>query len=364
MTLANRAQERALRLGMPFRVHLVLTHTCNLACAHCYQAEHVGAGELSTDEVKALLADLAALGVLYLVLGGGEPLARRDFWEILAEARRLKFAVTLYTNGTLIDAAVAKRIREAGVAEVSLSLHGAEARTHDAFVRRQGSFDRVQRAMDLLEAEGLPVSVKASVSKTNVREMPQLATDLSKRRLTILSTNTTLFARDDGDETPLAYRVNEEEQRRHVRAEFAAMPRAQFEALLDDARRTLAAPESLGSAPCQAARTTFAVQPNGDVTPCTQTAGQVMGNVRQRPLAEIWGRSTVGDNFRALSKGSFVAGQCTTCPYRALCNRCAALSMNETGKLTGYSAQGCQKTFVRWTEVARRAAELGLESPV
>lgn len=357
-----RPQERAGRLGVPYRVHFVLTHKCNLACAHCYQAEH-DSRDLTFEEVCGVLGQLAELGVLFLVLGGGEPLARRDFWEILAEARRLKFSVELYTNGMLIDAAKAQRLRAFGVAPVSLSLHGAHAETHDAFVRRPGAFDRVNHAIDVLEAAGVPVSVKSMMTRSNAGELPGLLDRFASRPV-LLSLNTAMFPRDDGDRTPVLFRPTEEQERSVVRAELERLSEAQFSRVLDGARRAGARDGT--EAPCQAGRSIFSIQPGGDVTPCNQTTGLVMGNVKQRPIAEIWADSRPGDRFRTTTRGDFEASnaECGTCPFKHVCQRCAAMSLADSGSFTGHSAQKCRSTKVYWTEVRRRAELLGLPCPV
>lgn len=358
------AQARAERLGAPYRVHFVLTHKCNLACAHCYQAEH-DSEDLSTEEVFRVLGELAALGVLELVLGGGEPLARRDFWEIFEEARRLRFLVTLYTNGTLIDEERAHRLKRMGVARVSLSLHGAEARTHDAFVRRPGAFDRINRAIDLLKAQSIHVVVKTSATVLNHREIPALRERYEGRRGTTLSVNTRLFSKDDGDRSPQRLHIDEATERADVRERLLRMSRAEFDAILARAARAQAS-ERAEQPPCQAARTTFAIHPGGDVTPCVQSAGQVMGNVRRRSLSDIWRESTVGTTFRALELEDFVQAddECARCPFRKVCTRCPAMSFLETGSLTGRAEQLCRSTKIFWTEVRRRCDELGLKCPV
>lgn len=357
-------QARAARLGAPYRVHFILTHKCNLACAHCYQAEH-DSEDLDTAEVKRVLGELAGLGVLELVLGGGEPLARRDFWEILEEARRLQFAVTLYTNGTLIDEDKAARLKAMNIVKVSLSLHGAEAKTHDTFVRRPGAFDRINRTIDLLEAQGLPVVVKTSLTRTNHREIPKLKEKFAGRKLTTLSVNTRIFPRDDGDRTPLLFHVDEETERQEARSRLERMPLEEFKRLLAHAQRMQEAGPREQS-PCEAARTTFAIHPSGDVTPCVQSAAQVMGSVRRRQLADIWRDSTVGTKFRNLRQDDFVDAndECSTCPFRKVCSRCAAMSFIETGTLTGRTEQLCRSTKIFWTEVRRRCEALGLTCPV
>lgn len=352
-------QRRAARAGVPYRAHVIVTHVCNLSCVHCYQAEH-GGPELSLSELERAFDELADLGTLFLTLGGGEPLARGDFWEVLAAARKRRFAVEVYTNGMLVDAEAARRFRDAGVVRVDLSLHGAHAETHDAFVRRPGAFDRINRAIDHLEAAGVPVGVKSNLVATNLREAPELEARFAHRPLVQVRTSRTIHPRDDGDAEPLRFLMSEAQEREVVRGELSRQSDESLRRILDGARRAQAT-DAAEIVACQAARTGLAIHPAGDVTPCTQTAGLVMGNVRQRPLREIWLDSGVARKFRQLDADSFE--DCSACPYRKVCNHCAALSLSESGSLTGFSSQVCRSTRVYWSEVERRAAELGETSP-
>ncbi len=79
---------KALELGVPLSAHLDLTWRCNERCIHCY-LDHNDHGELTTAEVKDILEQLAAAGTFFLILSGGEPLLRKDFFEIVEYARRL-----------------------------------------------------------------------------------------------------------------------------------------------------------------------------------------------------------------------------------------------------------------------------------
>ena len=357
-------QRRALAAGLPYRAHVIVTHTCNLACQHCYQAEH-RSDDLSLEELTRVFHEMAGLGTLFLTLGGGEPLARRDFWEVLAAARKERFAVDLFTNGTLVDGEAARRLKQLGVVRVAVSLHGGHAQTHDAFVQRPGTFDRIQRAIDHLTAAGLATEVKTNVTTTNHRELPDIEARLGGRPLVQLKHAFHLHAKDDGDAAPTRLRVDEGQERAATRDELAGWTAERIGKTFEQAARAQAR-SSEELAPCQAARTAFALMPNGDVTPCTVTGGLVMGNVRQRPLAEIWGKSAMGRRFRAISHGSFEGerDECASCDFRKVCGRCPALASEASGSLTGYSAQVCQSTKVRWTELRRRALELGLSCPV
>ncbi len=357
-------QRRALAHGVPYRVHAIVTHRCNLACHHCYQAEHAGP-ELSVAEWSQAFAEMARLGAMFLVIGGGEPLSRRDFWQLLESAAGHRFAIELFTNGMLIDAEVARRLKEGGVMQATLSLHGGHALTHDLFVQRPGSFDRIQRAIDHLEAAGLRVAVRSNVTTQNWRELPLLELRYQGRPLVRYDgAGADLHARDDGDRTPHLFRMTEAQERAFVRRRIDGYDAATVARKMDELRRSQDRSER-DVMPCQAARTYFAIQPNGDVTPCTQTTAHPMGNLRRTPLERIWRDSQAARRFRAIDLSHFTSEteQCAQCRYRHLCSRCPAMSEEHSGSLTGWNPQTCQSTLVYWTELERRAAELGVPVP-
>ncbi|MBM3558142.1 MAG: radical SAM protein, partial [Alphaproteobacteria bacterium] len=115
-----------------------LIRRCNLLCKHCYSisADKDFAGELSRDEIFAVMDDLYSFGVRALILSGGEPLLRPDIFEISRYAKDKGFYVGLSSNGTLIDETTADRIVAAGYDYVGISLDGIGA-THDAFRRKE-----------------------------------------------------------------------------------------------------------------------------------------------------------------------------------------------------------------------------------
>src|SRR5580765_7725905 len=97
--------------AVPMSALFELTYICNHACSFCYNCP-TGQKELNTSQVFEALHKIADFGVLFLTLSGGEPLCRRDFFEIAKEAQRLHFAIRIYTNGYLIDEAMAQRLKE------------------------------------------------------------------------------------------------------------------------------------------------------------------------------------------------------------------------------------------------------------
>src|SRR5574337_914192 len=152
-----------------------LIRRCNLTCKHCYalSADHDYEGELTTAEVFRVMDDLKAAGVSVLILSGGEPLLRRDLFDIAARARAMGFYVGLSSNGTLIDAAMAERIAQARFDYVGISLDGIGA-VHDRFRRLAGAFDRSLGGVRALRAVGVSVGLRYTMTMPNAGELPAL----------------------------------------------------------------------------------------------------------------------------------------------------------------------------------------------
>jgi heme d1 biosynthesis radical SAM protein NirJ len=152
-----------------------LVRRCNLTCMHCYSisADIDFPGELDTAEVLRVMEDLKAFGVPVLILSGGEPLLRKDIFDIAARAKALGFYTALSTNGTLIDLPLAMRIREAAFDYVGISLDGLQA-THDKFRRKAGAFGRSLEALRLCRDMGVKVGVRFTLTQDNAADLPGL----------------------------------------------------------------------------------------------------------------------------------------------------------------------------------------------
>ena len=144
--------ENTLRL-----VFWELTKRCNLRCVHC-RAEALDRGfegEMTTDEARRVLDDIASFSSPIVVLTGGEPLMRADIFDIARYAKEKKLRTALATNGTLIDAAIAGMIKDAGIQRVSISLDGKNESSHDGFRGVAGSFRSAMNGARLLREHGL-----------------------------------------------------------------------------------------------------------------------------------------------------------------------------------------------------------------
>ena len=139
-------------LAAPICLTWELTYACNLACTHCLSSSgRRDPMELSTTEAKALIDEIADMKIFYINIGGGEPMIRRDFFDLVEHAVSRQVGVKFSTNGTRIDEAAARRLAATDYLDIQVSIDGADATTSDK-IRGIGSYDAARRAMDNLKA--------------------------------------------------------------------------------------------------------------------------------------------------------------------------------------------------------------------
>jgi mycofactocin radical SAM maturase len=159
-------------LEAPICLTWELTYACNLSCVHCLSSSgRRDPAELSTAEAMAVLDELAALQVFYINVGGGEPMIRRDFFDLISYAVGSGIGVKFSTNGAFIDAVAARRLTAMDYLDIQISIDGLDAATNDA-VRGIGSYAVARRAMDNLAEAGFgPFKISVVVTRENVEQL-------------------------------------------------------------------------------------------------------------------------------------------------------------------------------------------------
>ncbi|MFQ5454747.1 MAG: radical SAM protein [Nitrospirota bacterium] len=149
-----------------------ITRRCNLSCVHCYSDSHnkIYDGELTTEEAKEMISDLAEFNIPALLLSGGEPLIRKDIFELASYSRNKGLRLTLSTNGTLIDMKTAKRIKEVGFSYVGISFDGI-GETNDRFRGMEGAFDLAMRGVRNCMEAGQKVGLRLTLTRRNYEDL-------------------------------------------------------------------------------------------------------------------------------------------------------------------------------------------------
>src|SRR6516165_8033064 len=174
----------------PFIAIWEVTQACDLACVHCGASAQPERHplELSTDEGKHLIDQIAAMQVPVFVLTGGDPIKRPDLFELIGHAREVGVRVSLTPSATpLLTRDVVIRLKEAGLARLAVSMDGASAETHDAFRGMSGSFARTLDAVRWANEVGLPVQINTTFSRRNIGEIDAIVSLMEQLRITLWS---------------------------------------------------------------------------------------------------------------------------------------------------------------------------------
>jgi radical SAM protein with 4Fe4S-binding SPASM domain len=321
-----------------------LTNRCNLSCSHCYINAHPGArrkDELSTAEIQVVIDDLAAMGTPLILLSGGEPLMREDFWEIAEYIQGKGMKSALSTNGTLIDTEVAIRLKNSGVEYVGVSLDGATAETHDRIRNRTGSFAGSLRALRACRAIGLPCGVRITVTKDNFRELGaliDLATEVGASRFCVYWLVPSGRGQDGHASRQLApaevqevigqlYQKAHEIDPKNLEILTVDSPQDAvyfLQRMRQEDPKNASTVEKLLSfmgSGCSAGDRVANIDPSGNVFPCqfAQEASLRIGNVRQEKFSSLW--NDAGNKVLAAFRKRPVQleGACGTCAEQKLC---------------------------------------------
>ena len=320
------------------------TRTCNLRCMHCYAASDAERhDELSTDEAKAMIDDLAAFGSPVLLFSGGEPCVRGDLVELMSYAKAAGMRVVLSTNGTLITPELAREFASVGLSYVGVSLDGGRE-THDSFRGCTGAFDRALTGLANAQEAGIKVGLRMTLNKLNFREVDDVFALMRQHAINRACFYHLVYtgrgsALIDLDLTHDETRATVRRIMDLTRAWFDEGGRPEVLTVDNHADAPFVYLELLREDPARAEEVMQLLKWNqgnstGNGIACISWDGHVhadqfwrhfsFGNVRERPFSVIWtdtGRTTEANElmFRLKDKRPFVKGRCAACKWLDVC---------------------------------------------
>ncbi len=316
---------------VPLVVSWNLTRKCNLKCAHCYINATTTElkNELTTEESYRLIDQISKVSRPLLILSGGEPLMREDVYDIIKYGTSKGFRMGLGSNGSLIDANVADKLRVAGLATASISLDSNKPALHDAFRGVVGSWNKAIQAIKTLREHGILVQVNTTLTQENYSQIDDIMSKIEK----IGVENFHLFflvptgrGAKMTDISPIMYEdmIKETFAKTHThRLNVRPSCAPQFMRIAQD--RGIDMRQWIRG--CLAGLYYCRIYPNGDITPCPYLPVK-LGNIRQTAFKDIWFSSSV---FKALRNPDSLKGKCGLCSYRNICGGCRARAYGLSG---------------------------------
>jgi len=312
----------------PITINWTLTFRCNFSCSHCYSRPEK-ADELSTEQVKEIMRKVAAYKVPFINFGGGEPLLRKDLFELTSYATSLGFNVSMNTNGYLMTEEKAKLAKESGFKTVGISIDSARADVHDSFRCTKGSHARAVAAARALVKEGIRLTISSVICRINHLEFPTLveqARDLGAEQISLHNYKCTgmgMTNKDELDLTPAEWMTF------YKQAIELKSKETGIRISLDDPITA-----SIHKSPDKAivkgstcGKLSLNIRSNGDVTPCGFIPVSI-GNLLTDDLKDLWDNSTILERMRNKKPKE----KCLTCKHYEDClGGCSARAYAMTG---------------------------------
>ncbi len=317
-----------------------ITRRCNLNCVHCRSSsgmEDMGHPDFSTEEAYRVIDDIVSYASPVVVLSGGEPLLRKDVFDIAKYGTEKGLRMCMATNGSLVTEKICKGIKESDIKMVSLSLDGSTAEIHDNFRNQKGAFTGVMNAAELFNKHGIKFLINSSFTKRNQEDIPEVYKLAKKIGATawymfmIVPTGrgeeimSELISKEDYDDIlDWHYQMEKQEDELLVRPTCAphyyrVVLQKQKEEGEKFKQRTLKFSTG-GSKGCIAGQVIALIDVDENILPCSYFPKNA-GNLKKQTFKDIWENSTLFKELRDFKK---YKSRCGSCEYINVCGGCRA----------------------------------------
>ncbi|MHB0981394.1 MAG: heme b synthase [Thermoleophilia bacterium] len=348
---------------LPKLIAWEVTRSCNLSCVHCRASAEKGPypGELTLEQGKALIDDIVSFSNPVLILTGGDPLMRADIFEIVGHARAAGLRVVMSPNGTLVTPEVARKMKEAGIPRISISIDFPTAELHDKFRGVPGAFEGAVRGVRTAIEAGVQVQINSTITRLNVEyldDLLALAEDLGAVALHPFLLVPTGRGKDLGPEelppedyertlnwvydrqktSRIFFKPTDAPHYHRIMRQRAKEDGIDLKELKMHPQSHAAMAGKVGKAGhpgdldshsrgCLAGIGFCFISHVGQVQPCGYF-DVVAGDVKERPFSEIWQTSPLFQDLRDVDK---LGGKCGICEYRRVCGGCRARAYEVSG---------------------------------
>jgi len=351
--IARFGVQRPFISGAPFLVVWDITYACNLKCKHCYASAGKSLeNELTTEEAKQVIDKLDRASVPIIAFSGGEPLVRKDIFELTQYSCDKGIYVAIATNATLISKEKAREMKEAGVRFIQISLDGANAEIHDKFRGINGVYDKTIQGIKNCVNEGFFVNIAATATKYNYKEIPKII-DLCEQLgvnwfmlYNFVPTGRGEFIAEN-DLTPperekvlnVLWEKLKNGGKVNVLSTAPQFARVAMESEIGKnekivpthfanpslSEKLVNLAEFIGG--CGCGRFYCAIRPNGNIEPCVFFP-LTIGNIIENDFENLWTKNPI---LKELRNKDILEGNCSECDFRYYCGGCRARAYGYTG---------------------------------
>ena len=337
------------KLGLPISGNFELTARCNFNCPMCYvhmtQEQVDAAGrELTAQEWLSIAKEARDKGMVFVLLTGGEPLVRKDFFEIYDGMREMGLIVSINSNGSMLKGDILEHFLENPPFRFNISLYGGSNTTYQKMCGIP-AYDQVKENIRKLRQAGVDVSLNLSITPYNKDDLAQIYADAKELDVNIRASSYMYPSiRINGEQYGCGNRLScaesakysvEWDKLRFTEEEFAIRAHNMAQKLSTE-QDGCPLEEGEGGVRCRAGSSSFWMTWDGKMTPCGMLTTPVV-----KPL-EI-GFDAAWEQIRTETAKIKTPSKCNGCDYKDICGACAAVYYTETGKFDGVPEYVCQR---------------------
>ena len=364
--LTSKLFSKASSIRLPLSGTFELSPICNFTCKMCYvrtTSEEVLQHDrtmLTCEQWIQIAEDAKRMGMLYLLLTGGEPFLWPDFWRLYEHLSQMGFVLSINTNGSMINEEIVEKLKKDVPSRINITLYGASDETYERLCGIKGAFKKVDRAITLLRSAGIPVKLNCSLTPYNADDIGAMIQYAEEREL-ILVVNTYMFPPIRRDEKAIGLndRFTPKEATHYnllrYKLQYGGDNYHQF---LSSVRQGAIPPPGLdeacvdpidGKVRCRAGKAAFWITWDGYMTPCGMMTKPAI-DIREGSFEETWHHIVAATDSLKLSS------VCEKCKNQELCHSCAAMALAETGDTSGIPSYLC-KTVEELITIAEKDAD-------
>ncbi|OGW32189.1 MAG: GeoRSP system radical SAM/SPASM protein [Nitrospirae bacterium GWC2_42_7] len=314
----------------PLTINWAITNKCNFGCRHCYSRTDT-AEELDLEALCDLIKKASDAKVFSINFGGGEPLLRKDIYDIAKFASGLGLIVSMNSNGFLIDKETALKLKSSGFSKVGISIDSPFPDIHDEFRGMKGSHKRAVAALAHLKEAGIETSISSVICKINFNDIDRLieqAVSLGAGSINFHNFKCSGLGftnKDELDLTPDEWKkfyIYANEQKNMIKNIHISLEDPIIASLGQKDTSSLVKGSVCG-------KLSLNIKSNGDITPCGFIP-IVIGNLCNDELLDIWNNSPVLNKMR----NKVPKGKCMKCDHYSDClGGCTARALALTGDI-------------------------------
>lgn len=330
-------------------VYMEITHLCNLSCIHCYaNSGKVSEKDLDTKTILKIINKLSELGVLEVVITGGEPLIRKDIFKIMQHIKNKKIDFSLFTNGTLLNENKIKKLKKLKPRIIAISLDSISPKVYN-YIRGKDCFSKTIQNIKLLVKEKIPVRINTTIFK-GLNDKQKQIEDLINE-LTEIGVNQVVIGdfitygrgkrmKEFCPELEVAKRITNifEKKLRQFKGKHRAMPLLKLTDTFSRKRDYKADNHST----CGIGTFSCTIKANGETALCPVLTAKnhCTSNTLEKELEDIWLQSKIFKTFRKITVDNIT--KCKTCNKKHEClGGCKARSYMYNKKFNSHDPWMC-----------------------